>query len=94
MGRWKGATSKEYIRKELSCYSEGMTKNMKQNFKFVNLSRNVYPDIMAKCLEKILTSIAQWPRKLPVVSLLCILLLRMTLGSAYPSLVNVRKNYT
>ncbi len=29
MGWWKGATFKEYIRKELAFYSEGMTKNMK-----------------------------------------------------------------
>jgi hypothetical protein len=26
MGRWKEATFKEYIRKELHCFSEGMTK--------------------------------------------------------------------
>jgi hypothetical protein len=29
MGRWKGATFKEYIRAELACYSAGMTTNMK-----------------------------------------------------------------
>jgi hypothetical protein len=26
MGRWKGATCKEYIQEELACYSAGMTK--------------------------------------------------------------------
>jgi hypothetical protein len=29
MGRWKGATFKEYIREELACYSVGMSTNMK-----------------------------------------------------------------
>ena len=52
MGRWKGATFKEYIREELACYSEGMTKNMKRNFKFVNISGNAYHDVMTKCFEE------------------------------------------
>ena len=34
MGRWKGATFKEYIREELACYSAGMSSKMKRNFKF------------------------------------------------------------
>jgi hypothetical protein len=38
MGHWKGATSKEYIREELACYSAGMTRDMKRNFKFVNIA--------------------------------------------------------
>jgi hypothetical protein len=29
MGRWKGATFKEYIREEPACYSAGMSSNMK-----------------------------------------------------------------
>ncbi len=29
MGRWKGATFKEYIREELECYSAGMSLHMK-----------------------------------------------------------------
>ena len=49
MGRWKGATFKEYIREELACYSEGMTKNMKRNFKFVNISGNAYHDVTTQC---------------------------------------------
>ena len=44
MGRWKGATFKEYIREELACYSAGMSTNMKCNFKFVNVSGNAYHD--------------------------------------------------
>ena len=51
MGQWKGATFKEYIHEELACYSEGMTKNMKRNFKFVNISGNAYHDITKKCCE-------------------------------------------
>jgi hypothetical protein len=51
MGRWKGAMFKEYIRKELHCFSEGMTKSMKQNFKFVNVSGGGYHDVTAQCLE-------------------------------------------
>ena len=50
MGRWKGATFKEYIREELACYSAGMTTNMKRNFKFVNISGNAYHDVTTTCL--------------------------------------------
>jgi hypothetical protein len=52
MGRWKGATFKEYIREELACYSAGMSTKMKQNFKFVNISGNAYNDVTRKCLEE------------------------------------------
>jgi hypothetical protein len=52
MGRWKGATFKEYIREELACYSAGMSSNMKRNFKFVNVSGNAYNDITGRCLEE------------------------------------------
>ena len=45
MGRWKGATFKEYIREELHVFSEGMSKNMKQTFRFVNISGGVYHDV-------------------------------------------------
>ncbi len=31
MGRWQGATFKEYIRKELACYATGMSKDMKRS---------------------------------------------------------------
>jgi hypothetical protein len=51
MGRWKGATFKEYIREELACYSAGMSTNMKRNFKFVDLSGNAYHDITTTCIE-------------------------------------------
>jgi hypothetical protein len=52
MGRWKGATFKEYICEELACYSAGMTTNLKWNFKLVNISGNAYHDVMAKCAEE------------------------------------------
>ena len=52
MGRWKGATFKEYIREELACYSVGMSSRMKQNFKFVNISGNAYNDVTGRCLEE------------------------------------------
>ncbi len=52
MGRWKGATFKEYIREELACYSVGMSSKMKQNFKFVNISGTAYNNVTCKCLEE------------------------------------------
>ena len=46
MGRWKGATFKEYIREELYCYSEGMSRGMKNMFGFVNIAGGVCHDAM------------------------------------------------
>ena len=45
MGRWKGATFKEYIREELHCFSEGMSSSMKKLFHFVNVSGGAYHDV-------------------------------------------------
>jgi hypothetical protein len=45
MGRWRGATFKEYIREELANYSDGMSKAMKTKFNFMNVSRNAFQDI-------------------------------------------------
>ena len=42
MGRWRGKTFKEYIREELHCLLEGMSTEMKQDFKFVNISVKAY----------------------------------------------------
>jgi hypothetical protein len=42
MGRWRGATFKEYIREELACFSEGMSKSMKTKFDFVNIAGNAF----------------------------------------------------
>ncbi len=52
LGCWRAATFKEYIREELVCYSAGMSTNMKQNFKFVNISGNAYHDNTATCLAE------------------------------------------
>ena len=51
MGRWRGATFKEYIREELACFSKGMTRKMKQKFGFVNIAGGVYHDITPAVLE-------------------------------------------
>ena len=45
MGRWKGATFKEYVREELSNYSEGMSKAMAKKHCFVNVAAGVLQDV-------------------------------------------------
>jgi hypothetical protein len=45
MGRWRGATFKEYIYDGLSCFSEGMSHSMQKSFRFVNVAGNAYHDI-------------------------------------------------
>ena len=45
MGRWKGATFKEYIRGELACFSMGMSTDMKRKFNFVNIAGNAFYDV-------------------------------------------------
>jgi hypothetical protein len=52
MGRWRGKMFKDYIREDLACYSAGMSTNMKQNFKFVNIAGNVYNDVTDECVER------------------------------------------
>ena len=44
MGRWI------LIRKELSIYSEGMSKAMKKSFGFVNITAGVYHDVTDTCV--------------------------------------------
>ena len=36
---------KEYIREELACFWTGMSTQMKQNFKFVNIAGNTFHDV-------------------------------------------------
>ena len=48
MGRWRGATFKEYIREELACFSEGMSTKMKQKFHYMNVAGNAFRDITAE----------------------------------------------
>jgi len=45
MGRWRGATFKEYIREELTNYSDGMSTAMRTKFSFMNIVGNAYHDI-------------------------------------------------
>ena len=45
MGRWKGATFKEYIREELANYADGMSTAMKTKFNFINVAGNAFRDI-------------------------------------------------
>ena len=51
MGRWRGATFKEYIRKELACFSAGMSSNMMRQFNFVNIAGGAYHDITPAILH-------------------------------------------
>jgi hypothetical protein len=45
MGRWRGATFKEYIREELACYARNMSRDMKHKFNFDNIVGNAFTDI-------------------------------------------------
>ena len=45
MGRWRGATFKEYIREELACYARNMSPDMKQKINFVNIAGNAFTKI-------------------------------------------------
>jgi hypothetical protein len=53
MGRWRGATFKEYIQEELACYATGMSKDMKRKFNFVNIAGNAFMEIDANTLHVI-----------------------------------------
>ncbi len=52
MGRWRGATFKEYIREELTCFSEGMPKSMKKKFDFVNITGNAFNTITDNLIDR------------------------------------------
>ncbi len=52
MGRWRGDTFKEYMRKELHCFSDGMAKAMKQCFKFVNVTGHALTDITSQIVDE------------------------------------------
>ncbi len=53
MGRWCGATFKEYIREDLACYARGMSRDMKQKFNFVNITGNAFTEIPDDTLHAI-----------------------------------------
>ena len=44
-GRWKSKTFLEYIREELGCFAEGMSKNMKRVFKFADVRGDRWTDV-------------------------------------------------
>ncbi len=48
MGRWKGATFKEYIREELANYTDGMSTAMEIKFNFMNIAGYAFRDISQK----------------------------------------------
>ena len=63
MGRWHGATFKEYVHNELACFSTGMSSNMKKKFGFINVSGNAFSDITDACIN------ADYSAPLPLVVL-------------------------
>ena len=52
MGRWRRTTFKEYIREELACFSEGMSKSMKKKFDFVNIAGNAFNTITDNLIDR------------------------------------------
>ena len=52
MGRWRGATFKEYIQEELVCFSEGMLTSMKKKFDFVNIAGNAFNTITDNLIDR------------------------------------------
>jgi hypothetical protein len=52
MGRWRGDTFKEYIREELHCFSDGMSKAMKQCFKFINVTGHALTEVTNQIVNK------------------------------------------
>jgi hypothetical protein len=52
MGRWRGATFKDYIREELACFLEGMSRSMKRTFDFVNIAGNSFNTITEDLIDK------------------------------------------
>ncbi|KAL7458421.1 hypothetical protein ACHAWC_009998 [Mediolabrus comicus] len=51
MGRWRSATFLEYIKESLDSFSMGMSKSMRQQFKFVNVEGGVYHDITSVVVD-------------------------------------------
>ena len=52
MGCWKSDTFKEYISSQLSQFSVGMSKSMKEVFNFVNVEGGVYSDVTAAMINE------------------------------------------
>ncbi len=46
MGRWRGETFKKYVLEELHCFLDGMAKDMKQCFHFINVMGHAFHNIV------------------------------------------------
>ena len=55
MGRWRGATFKEYIREQLACYSKGMSTAMKKCHGFVNIAGGTTTDVPTDVTNTVFT---------------------------------------
>ena len=51
MGRWTSDTFKEYIRENLSIFSDAMSKAMKTDFQFVNVHSGAVKDVTESTIE-------------------------------------------
>jgi len=51
MGRWRGATLKEYVRNKLDYFLSGMSLDMKTKFGFVNVPSKAFSDITDACIN-------------------------------------------
>ena len=60
MGRWRGATFKEYIRDELACFSVGMSKDMSRRFGFVNVAAGLATDVTDEAVASPCDSVPDW----------------------------------
>jgi hypothetical protein len=56
MGRWRSDTFKEYIRENLSVFSQGMSKDTKKTFRFVNIQGGMDADVMDTTTKAIIAS--------------------------------------
>jgi hypothetical protein len=45
LGRWQGETFEEYLHKQQSIFSEGMSTSVRKTFGFVNMEGGVFHDI-------------------------------------------------
>ena len=48
---WKGGSFKEYIHKDLACYSGGMSRDTRRSFGFVNIAAGGNKDILVDVIN-------------------------------------------
>ena len=58
MGRWRSDTFKEYISDSLSTFSDGMSKDMKRKFNFVNIAGGALTDVTTSMVATKYTALA------------------------------------